>query len=426
MGNMNEERKPAQSGFSRRDFLRVAGAALLAAEAACSPIARSVVDTITPGTPEAPATATSTPFPSVELSSESVIQDFLSKCGPSCEGMDRESVFGWSLGENNFAFFLDKNGDQAGRMLINDIWYPIYGTNVDNTVIWLLPTSGVTPVAPSLGTTESEIVLQYDLSPVFRDEDILVQSYNPTSKADPETFIIPKSSPSYGGVKNAAQVKFETPTPEPKEYSICNLENFRDCPIPAEDLLDGSYLRWLYTLSKPFPSDVITNIPMEIVRVDFHDAFITYDIDTAPNFVGAGDRKPFRRLVTSGHVIYEGNEYIVVPVEYYDKNQPEQSQWVITVMALRSKTGPIPEQYVRQHINTMSKQMNVTPISTEATGVRTMQTLDAPDPLVTQTFTRYKDMMTRFRKFASGEDTAALSQPGIILLTSVAISNWFK
>jgi hypothetical protein len=225
-----------------------------------------------------------------------------------------------------------------------------------------------------------------------------------------------------------------TPTPEVKQYPICQVENFRDCPIPVEELFDGTYLRWLYTLSKPFDSAKIKNVPLQEVNGE-----IIYNLATLPNFTDP-ETAPFRRDVTFGYTEYKHNgalfKYIVMPVEYYDFKHPEQNQWVITVYSLiHSYDGKVShattekgriwdislereQSALQSTLNVWENEMNITPILTGENPVPyAPEWKSDDDPLVKTTFTNYPDMHDRFQRFVDEGDMTALSAPGIVLLT---------
>jgi hypothetical protein len=419
--------------LNRRDFLRLAGIAFLAAEAACTPTAQPIIDSLATDTSE-PQETESANFPTVELASQDVLDNFELKCGPSCEGMDKESIFGWTMDKSNFVFFVDKNGDQAGRMQIEDEWIPIYGSNVGNVVIWLLPTSGVTPVAPgsSLGTAQTEIVLSYDLSPVATGEDILVQYFNPSipnSTSNPATFSISRESTAYNGVKLAAPLQYETPTPEVEQFKTCAPENYEDCYIPAEKLFGGEYLQWLYTLSKPFDTK---NFNTSAKLLNYNNGWLMYyPVEDAPHFDLEGSA-PFRRDVTAGYTTYDGHQYLVMPVEFFDPVHPDKNQWVVTVHPLYNDTHEFSKDEIDLLIDIWKTKMNYTVILSRTTP----EFSEKSDPLVSKSFDMYPDMVKRIDRFVDNLDTgqvrdmAALSEPGIILLNLIASSNnnghWFE
>ncbi len=252
---------------------------------------------------------------------------------------------------------------------------------------------------------------------------LLISACAPTTKLAPTftpTFIItPTSIPS------------ETPTivPTPTEtaiptkqiiYSICKIESFYNCVIPAEDLANGNYFYWLETLSKPFDQSKIKDIPFAIDKLSFDvgDA-IVYNTDHAPNFSDPATA-PFHRNVTFGIVLYENNGLrsfdIVQPIEFYDKNDPSHNKWVITVNSYyyggAYKINPQTDPYVKWAISTWKNSMHITPI---ITAIRSTNT-GVDDPLVQQTFATYPDMQDRIAQFLGG-NVSALSGPGIVLQT---------
>jgi len=71
-----------------------------------------------------------------------------------------------------------------------------------------------------------------------------------------------------------------------KSYPICKIDNFYDCVIPYEELQSGDYWLWLNTLSKPFDTTKMKDVPMvsrNFMSVTQHTEII-YDPSTAPNF----------------------------------------------------------------------------------------------------------------------------------------------
>jgi len=205
-----------------------------------------------------------------------------------------------------------------------------------------------------------------------------------------------------------------------KDYSICKIEKFYDCVVPYEDLVNGDYLRWLKTLSKPFDQTKIKDVPFVIhdrpQSIVPGETEIIYDTSTGPNFADPSSA-PFRRDVTSGVVYYYHNGVqsfgILKPIEFYDKNDPDNNKWVITVDSRYygdiENLDPRSERFTI-NINIWKQWMRITPISTNfraPTGLR--------DPLAMSTFERYPDMTARFERFVAG-NVSALSGPGIILL----------
>lgn len=207
---------------------------------------------------------------------------------------------------------------------------------------------------------------------------------------------------------------------EIKSYPICKMDKFYDCVIPLEELQNGDYWLWLNTLSKPFDSSIIKDVPMTtrtFMSVTQHTEII-YDPSTAPNFNDPTTR-PFRRDVTFGLIYYEYQGYTsygtIMPIEFFDKNDPQNNKWVITIDSLyyayHGNTSPSTNQYLQWQIDTWKYFMNITPILTTTFGGTGVQ-----DPLVMSTFEHYPDIGSRFEKFIAG-DVSMLSAPDIFLLT---------
>lgn len=233
-----------------------------------------------------------------------------------------------------------------------------------------------------------------------------------TLEATPTSSKTPTTEPTTTATETA------TSTPEAEAFQICSPENFRDCPIAVEDLFNGNYLKWLYTLSQPFDPSSINDAPL----TRFTNDMVSYPIGTAPNFDVKGSES-FRRDVTAGHVQFEGIDYVVMPIEYYDKNNPDQNQWVITVAPFNSPGHIFTEAEEQHTISIWRNEMNITPFMAINSGFFSKQ----PDPLVEKTFTKFPDMSDRIDRFVNGE-MDALSEPGIVLLNFITSDEggWFK
>ena len=220
-------------------------------------------------------------------------------------------------------------------------------------------------------------------------------------------------------------VTTETPTPE-KTYQICQIENFRNCVIPPEDLLGGKdspYLRWLKSISRPFDTTNIKQVPLISNGME-----IIYDINTAPNFkgistTGNSSGADFRRGVTTGITTYEGHDYLVLPTEYYDKDHPDNNVWVIdTVPLFYIKDGiykDAPRGADASMIQYWKDEQKVNPIYTSDVDPYSNFII----PLVAKSFADNPDMQQRFADFPSRR--SALD--GIIVSTDIAdAGSWYK
>jgi len=250
--------------------------------------------------------------------------------------------------------------------------------------------------------------------------------------------VSPTPSLTMEPTKTPTRTPEPTATPEP-EFNVCIPEQFRYCRVSVEDLFNGNYLKWLYTLSKPFDPAKVRDVPFQ--RGGWE---IRYAVDTAPNFKVKGT-EPFRRDVTAGYVEFTDlggvvHEYAVLPIEFFDKKHPDQNQWVITVNDFGSPNRTVEE--MQQNIGWWKNNMNYSPIQTDNISIPDRR----PDPLVAITFQKHPEMDERFARFVNysgtwanwkgknmfdtdGQDMTALSEPGVVLLTHTVISStshWYE
>jgi len=120
-----------------------------------------------------------------------------------------------------------------------------------------------------------------------------------------------------------------------KEYPQASLENYQECYVPVEDLFgDKAYFKWL---EKTFHPELMLWFQEheEVRRTDWRvqpvtDSLAAYDISyevlkfSAPGeppwFTVEGST-PWKRDVTFGYTVVEGNTYVLYPVFYYQDNQ---------------------------------------------------------------------------------------------------------
>ena len=220
-----------------------------------------------------------------------------------------------------------------------------------------------------------------------------------------------------------------------KEFNIaaCTVEHIFDEKINVEDL--PAFHDWLNTLSKPFDASKIKD-DVSLMRMRGELNEIIYDWRTAPNWEdleATGKIAPFRRDVTCAYLEYEGYVYLVLPIEYYDPNEPTKNKWVITLQSMYWP-GHSPEEsnkLATSDMNIWQDEMNITPI------VTTDQFQDArrkvQDPLVAKVFAAHPDLLpdgtlnpdgmeARFQRFMEG-DLTGLADRDIFLLTDIGDSS---
>jgi len=232
----------------------------------------------------------------------------------------------------------------------------------------------------------------------------------PTEIVVPTVVVEPTAEPT------AVPTEIVVSETEAKDYGVCTIEKFRDCPIPVEDLFNGEYLKFLRTLSKPFdPSKFKDPMPRYVKSSDFG---IIPNPATAPNFPNP-EEAPFRKDVTYGVTQLEnGRMYLVMAIEYSNPKSPsDASQNVFLIMtknlfsiAVKSEGRPLTEGEINRIISAW-KQMNVVPIKTNYINPNS----GISDKLLAKTFTKYSDIQQRFSKFMAG-DPASLD--GLVLGTT--------
>jgi hypothetical protein len=210
-----------------------------------------------------------------------------------------------------------------------------------------------------------------------------------------------------------------------KEFPICAPEKFRECEIPMQDILDGTYLAWLKTLPVSVDYEKAKfDVPMMVA-----DDSLIYNIGTAPNFNEPGSA-PFVRDATAGYTFIEKDgirfDYIVLPTFYFDPEDKSKAYPVITLKSVYNPTLPgfkSSDSVVQNSLAAWREQMNITPIVMS----NLLPFNDYPDPVVAETFEKFPDMAERFTRFAAG-DRSALSEPGIVLLTKFAKNDghWYE
>ena len=210
----------------------------------------------------------------------------------------------------------------------------------------------------------------------------------------------------------------ETPTPEVTQFPICQIEQFRDCPIPLEDIYNGNVDKWLDTLKKPFDPAKINDVPL----VWYHGwESIRYKVKDGGNFKVLGP--PQYRDITAGYMVYEKDgvkyEYIFLPILFWD-SKTNESHWVKTVSPLYARDGYSGKFIEKFNIDTWRNKMKITTIFTSNS--MHLPNPNIIDPLVAMTFEKYPDMADRFQKFVDG-DMSVLSEKDMIFLTLIGTSS---
>lgn len=447
--------------FNGRDLLRLTSAVTLGAiMASCVPIKSP--DPVT-NTESSPTPQTEfTPTPEIGMFSGTLVEaapavadDFWKKAtesnqlGPEISaGLTKQDVGTFAIKaksgnlerEVDVGWFTEPTTRQE-RLFVqnqNGNWIEHVKNVLGDTVQWISPGGeiaqsvpfAVTPAAPNEVAVVPEVTFFY----TFHQNGTIRAQFYPSKSIFGDNFLpglasdtnIPlDTAPNVAGGKLVSFM--ETSKIPDVKFNVCTPENFHFCPITVEQLFNGEYLNWLYTLSKPFDPAKVKNVPLAL-----YDKQIYYDITTSPHFKDPST-EPFRRDVTAGYVTYNGSNSLVMPIELYDMNHPNQNQWIIvTYPLLQNGYENSLDEALKYDITTWRKDMKITVIRADD---KTSDTDQSVDPLVALTFANVPDMADRINRFtnsnkldAAGQDMTALSAPGIVLGSFIAnlSAGWFR
>ncbi|NMC59380.1 MAG: hypothetical protein GYA51_08370 [Candidatus Methanofastidiosa archaeon] len=216
-----------------------------------------------------------------------------------------------------------------------------------------------------------------------------------------------------------------TETPAPAYPLVPNIENFYDCYVPVEELLDGSYWNWLNeviapTLLERFKAkeDSIKYIKPHVVGVPNGSAFI-YGHPGKPAYEDP-ETRPWERNVTFASTSIEQADgttinYIVLPVFYYDK-ETQRIYPVVSVVPIRQpQVIPMIEKVYLETMNIPAI------IYSSSFGNFEKDNITMDDLIVSQSYDKINqddlwDMIQRFRE----GDVSALSSPDLVILATMS------
>ena len=261
-------------------------------------------------------------------------------------------------------------------------------------------------------------------------------SPDPSPKPEAPTSAPIEETEKPDGIEDIAIEEIPTPTEVvAPEYTVTpDIENFREAYIPVEELLDGSYFRWLKdeiapTLVSWFQEheDKIKDVKVDSLDLASGEVFI-FDTSTRPNFEDP-ETAPFKRDVTFGYTttqefdesILEAIDsdtliYMIYPVFYYDK-KTQQVHPVITVTPIFTEDRDLIDEINRTYLN----DMNLTIIHTSNT------LFGRVEPIVRKSFDKVgrDEMRNKMQRYYDG-DFSALSDEDVVLLTQVYVSGFYK
>lgn len=224
-----------------------------------------------------------------------------------------------------------------------------------------------------------------------------------------------------------------TPTALP-EFDICSLENFRDCEITEEELLDGSYFNWLKnvvapTLAPEFQERYLngtmqTNVPF--VLHAFGEAnYISYEPSAS---FAVENTRPFMRNVTFAWSIAEwivsGERpddapkvgYLVAPVFMYEVTNTETGEGVVHPIVTLLVTREDHARGLVEDYQAVNEPIFYTSENWPSGNV---------DPVVAESFSKFFDIDERQEAFFRG-DYGALSERGLLVISDAPTrTSWY-
>ena len=229
-----------------------------------------------------------------------------------------------------------------------------------------------------------------------------------------------------------------TPTPKPT-YALCpDIEDFRDCPVPEEELLNGDYWNWLNDEIAPIllegfkaREDQIRDDILIYVAGWTSGAIFFYPEDggiyedeetTAP-----WDRKvTFATTSTSDDD--RASEYLILPVFYFNK-ETQQVFPVVTIQPIWNAWGEKKKERLQKVMDVYINTMN-TPVilfTSTPSGSFEKENITMTMPLVSKFYDRLdqEEVWKRTERFYDG-DYSAFSSPDMIVQAIVSSGEIFQ
>jgi hypothetical protein len=424
-------------GFTRRDFLRIAGAGSFAFLYACSNVSGIIPPTPQGVTETAPTLspenilAGSGEFTNGDPSLPETLKGILSKDVNIDIPIEAAVPFSIKVGEAEFDFVslsplenkeLGISWDEKVFMKVGntlaDLDKKVVTVDGNDLVVWSYIDQDGTP-EPTLW--HSLLTKDEWLNMTPEQKRDIYAGFAPPTQSESEIPGFLRNSDkvfaiSFAGLPNgaykvlaalAAPVTPEpTATPEIKQYKICTVENYEECPVPVEDLYNGDYLRWLKTLSKPFDPSV-KNIPFmpEWPYLDYPPSIIK-QLHEKPS------SNPLRKGPVSSLTTEEGYPGIILNWEGHSDLNPDENQWLTTAMIHDPR---VPDAEWLRFLELWAS--SETPVIRDYSGVEFSKLI----PLWQSAYQRYPDMRVRTLNFRKTGDPSYVSGPGIILPATVNI-----
>lgn len=201
-----------------------------------------------------------------------------------------------------------------------------------------------------------------------------------------------------------------TATKEPKQFNVCSVENFRDCRISAEDLLDGSYLNWLKTIAPQI------SIPPKLWITPIGDDEENGIPPTELVLHWEGSGTAIRGDVTAAYIPptpkYGNKEYAVLTMFLANPNNPGGASEPI-ICVTDNLEGVIKGGFLETGLKKWKSNRPPYGFFTDS----------ASDPLLAKAFKLHPDMQKRIENFLNTGDPSLLNAPGVLLRAAIFLTS---
>ena len=231
------------------------------------------------------------------------------------------------------------------------------------------------------------------------------------------------------------EIPTSTEIPAPEYPLVPDFENFEDCYVPVEELLNGDYWNWLNDVIAPtlLPwfqehEDKIKYIKPIVVGIPYAGSTFVF---SRPGKIEYEDpeTRPWKRDVTFAFTsmkIENGKktlEYLVLPFFYYDK-VTQQVYPIVSVVPIYNEN---PDYSVgkRQFLEVMNIPAIV---YSQSTGQFNKDNIEMNDSIVGQSYANLgkAEVWRRIQEFYDHGDMSVFSDPRIVVLSQISSTDAFK
>ena len=232
----------------------------------------------------------------------------------------------------------------------------------------------------------------------------------------------------------STETPLPTEIPAPEYLLVPDFENFQDCYVPPEELLNGDYWNWLNDVVAPtlLPwfqehEDKIKYIKPIAVGIPYAGSTFVF---SRPGKIEYEDpeTRPWKRDVTFASTsvkLENGNtlEYLVLPVFYYDK----VTQQVYPVVSVNPIYNENPDYSEIEEV--ILEVMNIPPIVySQSTGGFNKDNMVMNDSIVGKSYAGLgpDEVWRRIQEFYDHGDMSVFSDPRIVVLAWLSYTDAFK